>query len=73
MCAFPGEPENGYVTPSRFAYPVGDGVAIVCAADHEPLGPAFIYCTSRGSWSSPLSPCRRSPDSRPPDLDSVVF
>ena len=71
VCPFPGEPANGYIEPTRFHYSMGDGVSIICQQDYEPTGPAFIYCTSQGTWSSPLTACHKQASR--PDLDAVIF
>ena len=67
VCEFPGEPEHGSIEPTKFHYDVGEGVAIVCKQSYQSIGPAFIYCTSGGNWSSGLTDCQKI-TSRP-DLD----
>lgn len=57
VCQFPGEPKDGYIVPTKFHYFVGEGISVVCKANHQPLGPAFIYCTREGKWSAPLTSC----------------
>jgi len=57
VCEFPGEPDEGYIVPTKFHYFVGEGISVVCKGNHQPLGPAFIYCTTEGKWSAPLPSC----------------
>jgi hypothetical protein len=58
VCEFPGEPLEGFVVPTKFHYLTGEGISVVCKGNHQPLGPAFIYCTSQGKWSAPLPSCK---------------
>ena len=57
VCEFPGEPKGGFVVPTKFHYFVGEGISVVCKGNHQPLGPAFIYCTTQGKWSASLPSC----------------
>jgi len=59
VCDFPGEPENGYIVPTKFNYNIGEGISVVCKQNYQPLGPAFVYCNSEGKWSSLLPSCRQ--------------
>lgn len=56
-CPYLGEPDNGSVAPTKFAYEPGDELQITCNAGYEPRLEDRPKCLPDGVWSTPLPHC----------------
>ncbi|KAB0796627.1 hypothetical protein PPYR_10688 [Photinus pyralis] len=56
-CPYLGEPENGAVVPSKFAYEPGDELQVICNPGFESRLEARPKCLADGRWSMPLPQC----------------
>lgn len=52
-----GEPDNGLVAPTKFAYEPGDELQISCNPGYEARLEARPKCLPDGQWSAPLPNC----------------
>ncbi|KAF2898760.1 hypothetical protein ILUMI_07417 [Ignelater luminosus] len=57
QCPYLGEPQNGAVAPSKFAYEPGDELQVTCNPGFEARLEARPKCLSDGRWSMPLPQC----------------
>lgn len=56
-CPYLGEPENGLIAPTKFAYEPGDELQITCNPGFEIPLEARPKCLQEGLWSTPLPHC----------------
>lgn len=57
-CPYLGEPENGLVVPTKFAYDPGDELQVTCSPGFESkLDEQRLKCLPDGKWSAPLPNC----------------
>nr|XP_015833029.1 PREDICTED: locomotion-related protein Hikaru genki isoform X2 [Tribolium castaneum] len=56
-CPYLGEPDNGLVAPTKFAYEPGDELQITCSPGFEARLEARPKCLPDGRWSAPLPNC----------------
>ncbi|XP_065172181.1 locomotion-related protein Hikaru genki [Atheta coriaria] len=57
-CPYLGEPDNGVMAPTKFAYEPGDELQITCNPGYEaPLEAERPKCLADGEWSVPLPHC----------------
>lgn len=56
-CPYLGEPENGVVAPTKFAYEPGDELQVTCNPGFESRLEARPKCLEHGNWSLPLPQC----------------
>ncbi|CAH1372424.1 unnamed protein product [Tenebrio molitor] len=56
-CPYMGEPDNGLIAPTKFAYEPGDELQISCNPGFEARLEARPKCLPDGKWSSPLPNC----------------
>lgn len=50
-CPYLGEPNNGLVAPTKFAYEPGDELQVICEPGYETKLEARPQCLSNGEWS----------------------
>ncbi|KAJ8975747.1 hypothetical protein NQ317_015369 [Molorchus minor] len=56
-CSYVGEPKDGFITPTKFAYDPGDELEIVCNPGFEAMLVERPKCLPDGKWSSPIPNC----------------
>ncbi|XP_023016189.2 locomotion-related protein hikaru genki [Leptinotarsa decemlineata] len=56
-CSYIGEPENGLISPTKFAYDPGDELKIICNTGFETTVESNLKCLPDGKWSSGLPAC----------------
>ncbi|XP_072397120.1 locomotion-related protein Hikaru genki [Diabrotica undecimpunctata] len=56
-CSYIGEPENGFIAPTKFAYDPGDELSIICNEGFTTNSEENLKCMPDGKWSSPLPVC----------------
>lgn len=61
QCSYPGDPQNGLISPLKFLYDVGDYLSIQCREGfviHPNNNPERPKCLSDGNWSTKIPECK---------------
>ena len=64
QCAYPGDPQNGLISPLKFLYDPGDFLSIQCREGfvvHTPSNggiPERPKCLPDGNWSAKVPECK---------------
>lgn len=56
-CAYPGEPDNGFISPAKFSYEPGDMLQVTCKPGFETQIAERPQCQPDGNWSQPMPVC----------------
>lgn len=57
-----GEPDNGYLTPTKFLYYPGEVLEITCHPGFDISTDIKPQCLSDGNWTTVLPSCTNSSD-----------
>lgn len=66
-CSYIGEPENGFTSPTKFAYDPGDELQISCNEGFATNSDIILKCLPDGKWSSSLPECHNVTTTHPED------
>lgn len=57
LCKFPGNPVNGFTSPTRASYDIGQEITFECVEGFTLVGTEKSECTEKGSFSGTLPSC----------------